>query len=180
METIQRRPIVYILTKQQQKWLDTNCCPICGLPKKRWKRRTDWRCCSTDCTEEFSEVVVFIWQYFKVKAFKRDKYTCVECGFKARQEKIILKEDRKYYDEEYTIFKIISKDKDDLKVLLGDGSQLIADHIIPIAIGGEEYDLDNVQTLCIKCNKIKTKKDIKKITLYRKQPKFQTKLQDKT
>ena len=155
-----------MLTKQQQKWLDTNCCPICGLPKKRWKRRTDWRCCSTDCTKEFSEVVVFIWQYFKVKA----------CGFKARQEDVILKEDKKYYDKKYTIFKIISKDKDDLKVLLGDGSQLIADHIIPIAIGGEEYDLGNVQTLCKNCNKRKTKEDFKKIALYRKKNKFQKEL----
>lgn len=42
-------------------------------------------------------------------------------------------------------------------------SSLIGDHIIPIALGGEEYSLDNIQTLCIDCNKIKTAEDIKKI-----------------
>lgn len=151
MKTIQRRPIVYILTKKQQKWLDTNCCPICGLPKKKWKRRTDWRCCSTDCTKEFSEVVVFIWQFFKLKAFERDNYSCVKCGEKPLE---------KTYEGK----------------MVSDTSKLIGDHIIPISIGGEEYNLKNVQTLCEKCNKIKTKRDFKKIALYKKQPLEQTKL----
>ena len=153
METIQRRPIVYMLTKQQQKWLDTSCCPICGLPEEKWNRRTDWRCCSTKCTKKFSEVVVFIWQYFKVKAFERDKYSCIKCGEKPTQ---------KTYEGK----------------IIPNPSELVADHIIPIAIGGEEYDLNNVQTLCIKCNKIKTKKDFKEIALYRKKHKSQTKLKE--
>ena len=144
METIKRRPIVYKFTKQQQEWLDNNCCPICGLPKNDWKRRTDWRCCSTNCTKKFSEVVVFIWQYFKEDAFKRDNYKCIKCGFAPI---------RTSWDGS----------------IVGDTSKLIGDHIIPIALGGEEYDLDNVQTLCIECNKIKTKKDMQQIALYRKQ-----------
>lgn len=154
METIQRRPICWMLNKQQKEWLDTNCCPICGLPKSEWKRRTDWRCCSVDCTNKFSEIVVFIWQYWKEKAFERDKYSCVKCGEKPTQ---------KTYEGE----------------IIPDTSKLVADHIIPIALGGEEYDLDNVQTLCIKCNKIKTKKDLKKIALYRKQDKSQLNLEIK-
>ncbi len=153
MKTIQRRPILYKLTEQQQKWLDSSCCPICGLPKSKWNRRKDWRCCSVKCTKKFSEVVVFIWQYFKNKAFVRDNYKCVECGFVPT---------RKNWE----------------KIIIPNTSRLIGDHIIPIAIGGEEYDLDNVQTLCEKCNKAKTKKDLKKIALYRKQHKSQTKLQE--
>ena len=148
METIKRRPILYKLTKQQQKWLDTNCCPICGLPEDKWKRRIDWRCCSVKCTDKFSEVVVFIWQFFKLEAFERDNYSCVKCGKKPTQ---------KTYEGK----------------IIPDISKLIGDHIIPIAIGGKEYNLDNVQTLCIKCNKIKTKEDMKKIALYRKQSKLQ-------
>jgi hypothetical protein len=153
METTKRRPIFYKLTKQQKKWLDNNCCPICGLPKSEWKRRTDWRCCSTKCTKKFSEIVVFIWQYFKEDAFKRDNYKCVKCGFAPTKETWEKK-------------------------IVPDTSKLIGDHIIPIAIGGREYDLDNVQTLCEKCNKVKTKQDLRKIALYRKQSKFQTKLQE--
>lgn len=39
------------------------------------------------------------------------------------------------------------------------------DHIIPIALGGEEFDLDNVQTLCYHCHKRKTKSDVFNIAL---------------
>ncbi|KKN67002.1 hypothetical protein LCGC14_0465560 [marine sediment metagenome] len=151
MKTIQRRPILYKLTKQQKKWRDTNCCPICGLHESKWKRRTDWRCCSVKCTEKFSKVVVFIWQFFKLDAFKRDNYSCVKCEYKPTQETYEGK-------------------------IIPDTSKLIGDHIKPIAIGGEEYNLKNVQTLCIKCNKIKTKKDMKDIVFYRKQHKSQTKI----
>ncbi len=144
METIKRMPVCRILTEQQRKWLDTNCCPVCGLLKKDWKRRTDWICCSTNCTEKYSEEIVFVWQYWKLKVFERDNSSCVKCGKKPTE---------KTYEGK----------------IIPDTSKLIGDHIIPIAIGGEEYELDNVQTLCIKCNKIKTKKDMKDIALYRKQ-----------
>ena len=150
MKTIKRAPIFYKLTKQQRKWLKTNCCPICGLPESEWNRRTDWRCCSVNCTNKFSKIT-YIWQFFKEKAFKRDKYSCIKCGAKPTQ--------RTYEGK-----------------IIPDTSKLIGDHIIPISIGGEEYDLNNVQTLCEKCNKIKTKKDFKKISLYRKQHKSQLNL----
>lgn len=150
METIQRQPVLYKLTEEQKKWLRTNCCPMCGLPESKWKRRTDWKNCSVKCTEKFSDIT-YIWQFFKEKAFKRDNYSCVKCGEKPME---------KTYEGKMIV----------------DTSKLVGDHIIPISIGGEEYDLDNVQTLCIKHNKIKTKEDFKKIAIYRRESKSQTKL----
>ena len=44
---------------------------------------------------------------------------------------------------------------------------LVADHIVPIALGGEEFDVNNVQTLCAQCNKSKTADDIKHIARLR-------------
>lgn len=44
----------------------------------------------------------------------------------------------------------------------------IADHIIPIALGGPEFDLDNVQLLCEVCDKKKTKQDQCKIARKRR------------
>ncbi len=44
----------------------------------------------------------------------------------------------------------------------------IADHIIPIALGGPEFDLNNIQLLCDECNKIKTAKDAADIAKRRK------------
>ncbi len=156
METKKRKPILHKLSKQQQEWLDNNCCPICGLSKSEWKRRTDWRCCSTECTKKYSDSVVFIWQYFKKDAFKRDNYKCVKCGFAPKRKEL---KSKLLKDGTYNYF---WTDRDN-----PDTSQLIGDHIKPIAIGGEEYDLDNVQTLCVECNKIKTKEDMREIALYR-------------
>lgn len=49
-----------------------------------------------------------------------------------------------------------------------DTSRLVADHIRAIALGGEEWELKNIQTLCLKCNKIKTAEDAKKIAALRR------------
>ena len=57
----------------------------------------------------------------------------------------------------------------------GSDSSLIGDHIKPIALGGEEFDVDNVQTLCIDCDKIKTKSDQNKIAKERRIEKIQEK-----
>lgn len=139
---IKRQPIFYDLTGQQKEWLKTNCCPICGLPKSKWNRRTDWRCCSKECTNKWCDLT-YVWQFFKEKAFKRDGFKCVKCGFKPMQ---------KTYEGK----------------MISDTSKLIGDHIRPISIGGKEYDLKNVQTLCERCNKIKTKQDQKEIVKQRR------------
>jgi len=53
-------------------------------------------------------------------------------------------------------------------------SDLIFDHIKPIALGGAIFDENNVQLLCKDCNKIKTKNDLKMITEYRQEIKNST------
>lgn len=45
------------------------------------------------------------------------------------------------------------------------------DHIIPIALGGDEYDLNNLQTLCKPCHKKKTSKEARQFALARKNQK---------
>lgn len=138
---------VYKMSEQQYNWLHSRCCPICGLHKDKWTRRKDWRCCSTKCTSKFSDLT-FIWQIFRLEIFIRDKHTCVKCG-----EKPMI---TSCYDP-----KSIPND-----------AALIGDHIIPIALGGEEFELDNVQTLCIPCDKIKTAKDMKDIAKQRRKEKM--------
>jgi len=51
-------------------------------------------------------------------------------------------------------------------------NNLLQTRIIPIALGGEEFDLDNLQILWIDCNKIKTKEDNFKIVQKRMQEKM--------
>ena len=51
-------------------------------------------------------------------------------------------------------------------------NDLILDHIIPIAIGGAEFDKSNLQILCFDCNKIKTAQDMKNIAKCRAKEKI--------
>jgi 5-methylcytosine-specific restriction endonuclease McrA len=44
-----------------------------------------------------------------------------------------------------------------------------ADHIVPIALGGEEFDLKNIQLLCEVCDKAKTARDAAMIARRRKE-----------
>ena len=59
------------------------------------------------------------------------------------------------------ICKCINKPKD-----------LIADHINPISIGGAQWDMNNMQTLCCICNKEKTRSDHKNIAKVRRAEKL--------
>lgn len=104
-------------------------CPSCGLHKSAWKRRKDWKCCSTSCTDHFYKhlVIASSWQELRIQVFDRDNRTCCECN--------------KQYSYEL----------------------LEADHIAPIALGGPQWNKDNLQTLCEKCHKIKTKTDMRNI-----------------
>lgn len=45
---------------------------------------------------------------------------------------------------------------------------LEVDHITAIALGGDEWDLNNLQTLCFEHHKVKTKEDIRLITQKKK------------
>lgn len=44
----------------------------------------------------------------------------------------------------------------------------VVDHIIPIALGGPQFQESNLQLLCPDCNKIKTANDMKDIARQRR------------
>jgi len=134
-----------IFSDKAERRMQNSECPNCGKPKSEWNRRTDWRCCSTECTENFwkEHDKSWSWEQFRYEVFKRDNYTCVKCG----KRKIIVS---KFDGKEYP-----------------DDSNLIADHIKPLAREGKMWDMDNLQTLCTDCNKIKTKQDLRDIANYK-------------
>jgi 5-methylcytosine-specific restriction endonuclease McrA len=129
-------------------------CPNCGKPKSEWKRRTDWTCCSVECTKNYYNEFdkSYSWETFRyIEIFKRDNGTCAKCG-------------KQFLRPGHTsTWKV-----DDGCNMVPDESKLIADHIIPIALDGEMWDTKNIQTLCIECNKIKTKIDAGNIAKHRR------------
>ena len=148
----QREIYTRIFSKVALERIKNDLCPACGKPKSEWTRRTDWRCCSKKCTGDFfaEHVDILDWSVVRSQAFKRDNYTCRMCN--------------KRFIKNYSHPDL--KDED-----FADTSKLIGDHIIPIAVGGEEFDINNVQTLCIQCNKIKTKRDANRIAKHRRREK---------
>lgn len=123
-----------------EKRMALNQCPACGKPKDEWERRTDWTCCCPDCTEIYWKelVICYDWNSLRKKVFERDNHRCVECG---------------------------SDGKDDTN---NGYVEFIADHIKAISLGGDEWDINNIQILCKSCNRAKTKKDMGKIAIARR------------
>jgi len=81
----------------------------------------------------------------KEASFKRDNFTCIKCNHKGKKG---------YYEYYGGVF-----------------IDLVADHIIPRAMGGEDT-LDNMQTLCIQCALKKDREDKHKINIFKKEMKW--------
>ncbi len=152
----QREGFKIIISDKAKRRIDRDECPACGKPKKQWERRTDWRCCSTKCSKKFyKDYYTLGWQELRFKAFERDKHTCIKCGKQPKVQRQAEKDGQMlWFDTEQP-----------------DDSQLIGDHTTAIALGGDEWDIKNVQTLCKECDKIKTKSDKAKIALLRRKEK---------
>jgi 5-methylcytosine-specific restriction endonuclease McrA len=118
-------------------------------------------------------VIVKSWQDLREKTFKRDNNKCVKCG-KTTEKEIIVHDftSKEYLEWKHTVLryenKTLGSQQYEIAIVVG---TMIADHIIPIALGGEEWDIDNLQTLCPACNKIKTSADLTNIAEERKREK---------
>lgn len=164
----QRENFKVVILEPAKTRIANNQCPSCGKPKEQWTRRRDWACCSRECTRQLHQYYyIFGWPDLRMKAFVRDNHTCRKCG---KVPEVIIKDMRQKEDGGWETY--------DRTLVKGDGnyhaylcSQLVGDHIIPIALGGEEWDINNVQTLCKACNKIKTKEDAGKIAELRRSEK---------
>jgi 5-methylcytosine-specific restriction endonuclease McrA len=153
-----------------QDKINNGCCPVCGKHKNNWTRRTDWINCSKECSKEWGKLTVFDWSVLRKEALKRDNYHCVKCGFQPTYKRF------NYTTWDLMIVKELP-DEQGVKVWeVVDTMNLIVDHIKPIALGGDEWDINNLQTLCSSCNKLKTARDIKFIAVERRIPIEQVRL----
>lgn len=172
----QRENYKFIILEPAKTRIEKKLCPICCKPKNDWTRRKDWTCCSVECTDQFKkEYVIFGWQDLRSRAFKRDNWSCVKCGKQPKKE---TTNSITIYDKVFETKEVLASEhygiryncyygpekRITLKVISCD---LIGDHIIPIALGGDEWEINNIQTLCLECNKIKTAQDAKDIARLR-------------
>jgi 5-methylcytosine-specific restriction endonuclease McrA len=81
----------------------------------------------------------------------------VDGGYKAYQKAMVFYEKAlEDYKKEYLVWK---KTVYEEWIKANPQRVFVADHIVPIALGGNEFDPNNVQLLCDVCNKKKTAKD---------------------
>lgn len=161
----QREGYKIVILEPAKTRIENDQCPSCGLPKIDWTRRKDWRCCSSACTNKLNKFYIYYgWPDLRMKAFKRDNFTCVQCGIQPTKEIV----HNMNLDDTTWKYQEVWQARSEV-----DDSKLIGDHIIPIALGGDEWSIDNVQTLCIPCDKVKTKQDQANIGKLRRQEKVQ-------
>jgi 5-methylcytosine-specific restriction endonuclease McrA len=168
----QRENYRVVLLEPAKSRIEKNQCAGCGKPKEEWARSKRWNCCSTKCTSEYTKNFLYLsWQDLRMKALRRDDFTCKICGLRPTKEKFKFEYDQNYNPIQIKQWHHGLKDSDLYKghfETVVDDSKLVGDHIMPIAIGGDEWDINNVQTLCVKCNKVKTRKDMKNIAIARR------------
>jgi len=82
--------------------------------------------------------------YLRAQVFARDRGVCAQCGL----DTDALRKDKRKLD--FAARRQFEKEWGRRRTLWD------ADHIVPVAEGGGECDLENMRTLCLKCHRAAT------------------------
>ena len=172
---LKRKYWTRVIFEPAKSRIEKNQCPSCAKPRNQWVgRQQQWKTCSSKCSGKFyKSYIIYSWQELRLVAFRRDKYICKLCGKRPtefvdlsslhpKSKEEIIEYVRTWYGKKYIV------EVRDNGAFIANDALLVGDHIVPIALGGLEFDLDNIQTLCIECNKKKTGKDAGEIAKVRK------------
>ncbi len=151
-------------TRWIEKRYDSKGKPICLIPNcknicEQFKNKNYRNYCQEHTFNDMSEYTN--WQSLRRKCLKRDGYRCVKCGDDreeiaikiTRRNAINLHEVIKNWNLKITPRINIKYEKSQVERTV---TNLEADHIKEIADGGDQWDINNLQTLCYKCHKQKT------------------------
>lgn len=115
--------------------------PICNKYAEQFKSGRYRNYCKK---HTFTNMLPFVnWQYLSQKIMRRDGYKCVKCG-----------DDKRFVNEPRNAFNYLTGRRERRWEQV---SNLEVDHIREVANGGDMWDESNLQTLCRKCHKAKTK-----------------------
>jgi 5-methylcytosine-specific restriction endonuclease McrA len=130
-------------TPEEKERISRGACPCCGRERSHFTTGNEHTtCCQASCTLEY---------YFKgrptiagMRRFVRDEQggKCARCKKEVHECNAPGGPDNRHH--------------------------YVLDHIRPISMGGDQWDRDNLQVLCWRCNRIKTAHDMGKIAHWKK------------
>ena len=133
----------YSLTPEEKERLSRRACPYCG------RERADFRpgnentlCCQPSCSIEY---------------WGRERPTISEMRRIVR-----LEQEGKCARCRQEVHESSSPEGPSARLLY------VLDHIRPIAMGGDQWAMDNLQVLCGRCNRIKTARDMGRIARWKR------------
>lgn len=132
-------------------------CFWCGKDLSFDRRRISF--CSIEHSDLYYKKFIFNDSVSGGTILSKDDFTCRECGFDLRkfQEELSKK---------FPWGKDLGKKRDkyiESKGFSLNQARLEIDHIIPVRMGGDPVVSKNQQTLCYRCHKEKSKKDVGQI-----------------
>lgn len=136
------------LTPVEADRLSRKACPNCGKSREIFNRRNksmDAVCCSPECSREYWRTKRPTIAEMRELVYHEQGGLCAAC----KQEISVM-------------------DPPSAKYPYGKDTPYVLDHIRPIAMGGSQWDRDNLQVLCHRCNKSKTARDLGQIARYKK------------
>nr|WP_320161071.1 HNH endonuclease signature motif containing protein [uncultured Methanoregula sp.] len=132
----------YSNTPEEKERLARRACPVCGRERSRFPAGWDSICCCPSCSSEY---------------WSTERPTVGEM-----RRLILLEQEGKCALCRMTI----------AKACTAEGwhplHPWILDHIRPIAMGGDQWDVGNLQALCSRCNRIKTARDMGAIARWKR------------
>ena len=139
---IHREPRRNSTTPEEQERLSRRACPNCGRERADFNFwNLDAVCCRPSCTAEYWGRQPTIAE-MKQRVLAEQEGKCAHCGQEIR--------------------------KPNATQSLSTSHQCVMDHIRPIAMGGDQWDRENLQVLCRRCNRIKTARDMGNIARWKK------------
>jgi hypothetical protein len=136
-------PQYYVEKKTLEENAEAGKCIICHNPLGKRMRKYCSKACFDAWFLKFNPP--FRWRSLRRKAMRRDRWRCVACGMSKKDM------NAKYAGTRYS-----------------KSPKMFVDHIVPVSLNGPEFDLANLQTLCMDCNRKKTKNDMGDIAIARR------------
>ena len=124
----------YSNTPEEKERLARRACPVCGRERPAFPDGGEAICCQPSCSSLY-------WREERPTVGQMRRLVLLEQEGKCARCHMEIRKSRTAGDR-------------------GPAHYFILDHIRPIAMGGDQWDVHNLQVLCLRCNRIKTARDM--------------------